>query len=56
MNSDPVLASQAASLRAGVAGVIMIVVICFGAAFAFSDRAGVAVGDSATVSATAGAE
>lgn len=37
MNSDPILASQAASLRAGVFAVVMIVVVCFGAAFMFSD-------------------
>jgi len=30
-------ASQAASLRAGVAGAVMIVVACFGAALAFSE-------------------
>lgn len=37
VKGDPFLASQAASLRAGVAAVVMIVVICFGAALAFSE-------------------
>ena len=45
-NSDPGLASQAASLRAGVAAVVMIVVICFGVALTFSDRSPSPVGAS----------
>ena len=45
-NRDQGLASQAASLRAGVTAVVMIMVICFGAALTFSDRTMSPVGAS----------
>jgi len=56
MNTEQELASQAASLRAGVAATVMIVIVCFGVALAFSDWSPVSETIAATQSHSAGAE
>jgi len=44
VKGDNDLSSTQASLTAGIIGAVMVVLVCFGAAFVFSEPAGTSVG------------
>jgi len=56
MEADQHFASNAASLRAGIAASVMLVVVCFAVALVLSDRPVLAEENESAVSGSAGPE